>query len=704
MIEVLLISGGAQPAALVADTVGKLTAAGARVCFAGSVPDGYLERDLAGVDLAETHVLPRSNPRRAAKLPFGERVWIRSRKDQWLREHAARAQVIAAIDDGGVYTVWQLAQRNRTAKAVNGFSPAIDAVLELAAQGGAPEPGPFRAPASLVAREFGRAVKDLPAAAVRVASSRRVMHSRLGAKLWRLPLRIPGVPEGLRIAIGKRVAEAMEWARRHADAEYVLAQTASKISDPETKAQLLDEAVKLAANRGVNPKYVDRAVAARLTLADRDLAAGDFAGAASHLKRAQLWAFHRVIQIDQLSTRLSTDTAGFIKPFNDSKVLRQFASPRGRRLPAAQPPTDRPVRLLVMTSANDNFLGHILDRYRNHPDVEVRYLDLATHSSLKRISWNDTQMILDRLGHDDGYAALAEDLLRPYLDWADTVFLDWCVGPAAMLTTIDPGDTRIVVRLHSYEAFTRWPQLVDFSRIDDLVFVADHVRDLTKALTPQLCGPLAPRMPMVHNAMELAGFAREKTADARFNLGLIGVSQVAKDPLWALEVLRLLRAEDERYRLLIVGGDMDPTLSKATRKYFKEYEKELEPLVESGAVLRLGPTDDVAGMLTDIGFVLSSSVREGSHVGLMEGAASGAVPVVRDWPFYAGKPNGARTLYPEGWVVETPAEAAQRVLEVNATESGWQVQAKFASEYALSTWDWSVVSADFDELLLGERP
>ncbi|MDA1358507.1 hypothetical protein O1R50_02675 [Glycomyces luteolus] len=704
MIEVLLISGGAPPAALVADTVAKLTAAGGRVRYAGSVPDGYLERDLAGADLAETHKLPRSNPRRAARLPFGERVWIRSRKDQWLLERAARAHVIAALDDGGVYTVWQLAQRNRTAKAVNGFAPAIDAVRELAAHGGPPEPGPFRAPASLVARDFGRAAKDLPAAAVRLASSRRVMNNRLGAKLWRLPLRIPGVPEGLRIAIGKRVAEAMVWARRHADAEYVLAQTASKTSDPETKAQLLDEAVKLAADRGVNPKYVDPAVAARLVLADRDLAAGNLVGAASHLKRAFLWGFHRVIHIDQLSTKLSTDTAGFIKPFHDSQVMRQFATPRGRRLPAAPPPTGRPVRLLVMTSANDNFLGHILGRYRNHPDVEVRYLDLATHSSLKRIAWSDTQMILNRLGHDDGYAALAEDLLRPYLDWADTVFLDWCVGPAAMLTTVDPGDTRIVVRLHSYEAFTRWPLLVDFSRIDDLVFVADHVRDLAKTLVPQLRGPLAPRMPMVHNAMELAGFAREKTADARFNLGLVGVSQVAKDPLWALEVLRLLRAEDERYRLLVVGGDMNPNLNKATRKYFREYEKELEPLVGSGAVLRLGPTDDVAGKLTDVGFILSSSVREGCHVGLMEGAASGAVPVVRDWPFYAGKAHSARTLYPEGWVVATPEEAARRVLAVNTTEESWRDAAKLANEYALSTWDWSVVSADFDELLLGKRP
>ncbi|MBK3587055.1 glycosyltransferase, partial [Streptomyces sp. MBT57] len=129
--------------------------------------------------------------------------------------------------------------------------------------------------------------------------------------------------------------------------------------------------------------------------------------------------------------------------------------------------------------------------------------------------------------------------------------------------------------------------------------------------------------------------------------------------------------------------------------------RELKPLVASGAVVRLGPTDDVPAALTDIGVIISSSVREGCHVGLMEGAASAAVPVVRDWPFYAGKPNSARTLYPEGWVVDSPEEAAKRILEVTATESAWHEASTAASEYAIGTWDWPVVQKRFDELFIG---
>ncbi len=298
-----------------------------------------------------------------------------------------------------------------------------------------------------------------------------------------------------------------------------------------------------------------------------------------------------------------------------------------------------------------------------------------------------------------------EERLRPHYDWADTVFLDWCVAPAALFTLVDPGDTRVDRAAAQLRGATRWPYLVDFSRVDDLVFVADHIRDLTTTLVPTLRGDQAPRMHFLDNAMDLRGFAQDKDPDARFQLGMIGINQVAKDPRWSVEVLRRLRAHDERYRMLLVGGDMNPDTSHATRVYLEAFEKDLAELEPIGAIRRMGPTDDVPKALTEIGVILSSSVREGCHCGLMEGAASAAVPVVRDWPFFAGRPHSARTLYPQGWVFDTPEEAAARILEATATEESWREAGARASEHALTSWDWSVVAPRFDRLILGEdRP
>lgn len=700
MIDVLFVSSSTPPVNMVTDAVRRLGAEGARVWHGGTAPASGPGGELADAGFAEAHALPRSNPRRATGLPHGERVWLRNRPDPWLREKGRTAHVLVALDNGSVYTVWQLAQRNRSARAVFGLGPALAAVRELARDGVPARRGP--AP-SFLAREFGRSVRRLPAATARLITARPLMRRRLGERLWRLPLRLPGVPDALRVATGRRVAEAMNWAGRKSGGAYALALTASKITDPAVRAELLDEAVSQEFDRGVVPEGTGKAVRALLGRADDLHAAGRHEDAAKSLLRALMLDFHRVIHIDQLSSPLAQNPGAFMKPFRESSAMSAVQTPRGRVRPAAAPPADRPLRLLVMARQNDNFLPHILDRYREHPGVELRYLDLAGQRALREISSAPQRFIQERLGGDDAYAEMVERLLRPHLDWADTVFLDWCVAPAGMLTTIDPGDTRIVIRLHSYEAFTLWPHLADFSRVDDLVFVADHVRDLSQELLPQLRGPQAPRTPVLHNAMLLGDFALEKTPDARFNLGLIGIGQVAKDPLWAVEVLRLLREEDERYRLLLVGDDMPPKNSRASKHYRDEMEKRLAPLVEAGAVLRLGPTGDVPGVLTEIGFILSTSVREGSHNALMEGAASGAVPVVRDWPFYAGRDNSARTLYPEGWVVDSPAAAARRVLQLNADEETWRDQAKLASEHALSTWDWSVVSADFDRLFLGEQ-
>jgi len=703
VIDVLFIASNTPPVNLVADAVRQLESEGAQVRYAGKAPTAELKGELAGAGFAETHFLPRSDPRRAAGLPNGERVWLRNRSDSWLRKRARAAHVLVALDNGAVYTVWQLAQRNRSAEAVFGLAPAVAAVHNINREGAAPARKGSGPSPSFALRELGRALKRLPASAARAITARPIMRSNLGARLWRIVLRLPGLPDGLRVATGRRVAEAMNWAGKKGGGAYALALTASKITDPKAKAELLDASVSQDFDRGIVPKTTTKAVKALLELADLAQADGRYDDAAEALHRALVLGFHRIIHIDRLSSPLAENPESFIKPFHRSKALRTVQQTRGRIRQAAPPPTDRPLRLLVMTRSNDNFLPHILDRYREHPGVELRFLDLATHRALRKASNSPVRVIQERMGGDDEYAETIERLLRPHLDWADTVFLDWCVAPAGMLTTIDPGDTRIVIRLHSYEAFTRWPHLADFSRVDDLVFVADHVKDLSEVLLPQLRGPQAPRKHLLHNAMPLSDFAREKNPDARFNLGLIGVGQVAKDPLWAVAVLRLLREEDERYRLLLVGDDMSPSNSRASRSYRGEMEKELAPLVEEGAVLRLGPTDDVPGKLTDMGFILSTSVREGSHNALMEGSASGAVPVVRDWPFYAGRTHSARTLYPEGWVVDSPAAAAQRILRVNASEESWRDSAKLAAEHALSTWDWSVVSADFDRLFLGER-
>jgi glycosyltransferase involved in cell wall biosynthesis len=364
------------------------------------------------------------------------------------------------------------------------------------------------------------------------------------------------------------------------------------------------------------------------------------------------------------------------------------------------------LRLLLATHGNANFLTELRDHWRRHSDVEVQLLDLAVDpegAALTAPGYVE-RVAAAALGGAGPWPDRVERFWRGHLDRADAVFVDWCAAAAALVTLVDPGRTRVIVRAHSYELLGLWPHLVGFGRVDDVVFVSDPVRALAAATVPALRGPHPPRTWVVPNVMNLHRFAAPKPDAARFTVAVVGVGAVAKDPLWAVEVLRRLRAHDERYRLLLVGRGLDPATSPAARRYRARLRAALGPLEAAGVVRRTGHTRDVPRLLTGVGVVLSSSVRESFHCALVEGAASGAVPVVRDWPFLARYAGGARALFPPDWVVATPAEAVERILAATATPRSWRTAGAAAAAHALSTWDWSVTVPAFDELLFAPRP
>ena len=359
------------------------------------------------------------------------------------------------------------------------------------------------------------------------------------------------------------------------------------------------------------------------------------------------------------------------------------------------------MRLLVATRINADFLGEIREHFGSHDGFEMRFVDFAEVHELDRFAKNPDKIAFQTLAGKPGLAKTTEGAFREHLDWADVVFVEWCTALAALLTQVDPGDTRVVVRMHSYEAFTLWPHLMDFARVDDVVFVSQHLRDLAVAASPGLQETNAPRLHVIANAMELQRFVRPKASDdTRFTLGVIGASKMVKDPRWAIEVVRELRRHDERYRLVLVRGNLqDP--SAAAQAYAEDLRRDLDELEPSGAVQVLGHTDDVPGVLEGIGVVLSSSVRESFHMGLVEAVASGALPVVRDWPFF---PGAASELFPPDWVVESPEQGAERVLALTQDAEVWRAAAGEAAQYVLRRWDWPVVRISFEELFDYRRP
>ncbi|MCI4065219.1 glycosyltransferase family 1 protein [Micromonospora sp. R77] len=707
MTTVLIVAATApkQPAVLI-EALERFRSRGATVTVACFFNSDDLVIDPA---LAEVRSFAVPGEQRDARFrkalgraAANRKIWLHARRNAWLRQRYRSADLLVALDARAVHTVWEMAQRNTRAGAHYGLVPAQRALDAARSESiGKRLERQVVAAAGIGSRGARRAATQTVRTTLRKATGQTIMSNPAGAWFWTRAVAAPRVPDRLRSKLAVRLHDSAVRAGRPAVGARAASAAVHRISSPGTRADVLTKAAQAELALGHVPTGLHEAIEAQLAVAD-GLLPKDTKKAAAAVSRAFSLASNRVLHFDRLSSPMSADPGGFLAPFRASEAARKLSRARGRLAPAAPAPTDRPLRLLVTTLINDNFLQEILERYRAMPNVEVRFLDLYEDPVTRPLALSGSTVMEHLLAGESSYGAKIEDWLRPHLDWADTVFVDWCQATAALFTLHDPGTARIIVRLHSFEAFNFWPHLVDFSRVDDVVFVSEHLRDLSTAVLPQLTGTDGPRLWVVDNAMQLQRYPRVKAADARFTLGLVGFSSVAKDPRWAVEVLRKLRERDERYRLTLIGSDFNNRTSKPAKDYGKLFSRDLAELEPLGAVRRYGQTDDVPAALQEVGVILSSSVRESFHCGLVEGAASGAVPVVRDWPFFAGKPHGARTLFPADWVVDTPDEAAERILAATATEEQWRETGRAASEHTLKTWDWSVSQVDYDRLLLGD--
>ena len=200
-----------------------------------------------------------------------------------------------------------------------------------------------------------------------------------------------------------------------------------------------------------------------------------------------------------------------------------------------------------------------------------------------------------------------------------------------------------------------------WSAVDQIIVTSEPLRSLVSDLLAS-AGAQTPIV-VLPNLVPLPDYARPKHPGSERTLGLIGWGRQVKDPLWALDLL----AREPSWRLRLIGPDFKTESSAANTSYVEQVRSRLNDPSITDRVDIVGRTDDVAAELAHVGVILSASRRENFHLGLVEGAASGAVPVVRDWPLWARR-GGARSLFPAEWVVADLDRAEARVRAVTSPD------------------------------------
>jgi glycosyltransferase involved in cell wall biosynthesis len=247
-----------------------------------------------------------------------------------------------------------------------------------------------------------------------------------------------------------------------------------------------------------------------------------------------------------------------------------------------------------------------------------------------------------------------EAVSRSLVEWADVVLCEWCQANAVWYSRNKRPHQRLIVRFHRFEIENDMPNLVDIAAVDQMVFVAEHMR---LAARDKFGWTDETRQQVVWNAVDTTAFDLPKLPSALTTFGLLGWVPRLKRIDRALDVLEAARAGDDRFRLLVKGKPPweHPWIWRRERERW--FVADVLARIERSAHLRdavlFEPHGDVRDWLRGVGNILSVSDEEGNPVSIAEGAASGAVPVVLRRP--------GSSDYPAEWVHDDPDSAAASV-------------------------------------------
>jgi glycosyltransferase involved in cell wall biosynthesis len=290
---------------------------------------------------------------------------------------------------------------------------------------------------------------------------------------------------------------------------------------------------------------------------------------------------------------------------------------------------------LLVAGHDLKFLDRIIHRLRSVPSIELSF-----------DRWRTSQVPeVDR---------------QAFAHHADVVFCEWCCENAVWHSRNKRPGSRLIVRLHRFEAFRDFPARVDWRNVDQLIVVSDHFRNICVeqfGVTPEI-------ITVFPQFIEASELDRPKHQRAARTIGMVGINPYHHKRFdRALEFMKRLVSLDSSMMLRVrsampwdIGWVWES--NGGERRLYENLFGELMSDPElSDRVIFDRPGRDMEEWYREVGFILSSSDSEGCHTSVLEGMASGCVPLVFSWP-------GAKSLFPSQFVYDELTCAADDVVRI----------------------------------------
>lgn len=310
-------------------------------------------------------------------------------------------------------------------------------------------------------------------------------------------------------------------------------------------------------------------------------------------------------------------------------------------------------KIAVFCGPDDKFIGHIIEH-------------LSTQHKVKRFKNGSIQD------------------MQSLMKWSDLSWFEWCDGLIIHAAKL-PKECHTICRLHSYEAFTDVIKQVNWNNVDDLIFVAPHIRDIVLGQLPTIKDIV--NISVIKNGVDLQKY-KFKDRQKGFNIAYIGYINHKKNPSLLLQCMRSLIDIDNRYMLHIAGKHQELRF----KLYFDHIIEEME-LTKN--VIFHGWVDDINGWLEDKHFAVSTSVLESFCHGIADPMACGIKPIIHNFV-------GAKELYPKKYIFNSVKDFTDMVLSDDYKSSEYReyIEENYSQEKQISEIDMLVKSALYKEVFV----
>nr|WP_051388241.1 glycosyltransferase [Priestia megaterium] len=304
----------------------------------------------------------------------------------------------------------------------------------------------------------------------------------------------------------------------------------------------------------------------------------------------------------------------------------------------------------------------ILDQLKKLKPAKKKTILFAGHD-FKFIYWyidyceklEGIKVLVDKWsGHNSHNYHRSLNLLKQ----ADIIFCEWGLGNAEFYSNNKLKGQSLFIRVHRQELNSNYLDNVNYTNVNKVIAISAHIFEEFNRIKK------IPRekMIIIPNMVDVDRFKLPKKQNSEYHLGILGILPKLKRLDRALSILEKLCEEDDKYKLYIKGKLPDelPWINNRPEElsYYRQVFERIEKSPWKNNIVFDPHGDDVADWFSNINYILSTSEIESFHLAPMEGMASGAIPVVFNWP-------GAETLYPKENIVNGVNEAVQVILNHN---------------------------------------